>query len=242
MLNGLKRGFKSAAVSLIPGFVKRGIITNYTVNGRLSYAQEGEDLLLTRIIGDIGKGGFFIDIGAHHPQLFSNTYRLYQAGWRGINIDAMPGSMKAFREIRRGDINLEVPISDISEELEFHIFNYPELNTFSKEQADYWSRKESIEIVETVKLTTKTLTSILEEYVSDRKHFDLLSIDVEGLDFRIVRSIDFESYKFSYIIVEDNPLDVQAVIEGDIYRYLTGKGYRLVSKLYYSCLYIYSER
>jgi len=238
MLNGIKKKIKGTFCSLTPGFVKRGIISNYSVNARLSYAQEGEDLLLSRIIGDIGRGGFFVDIGAHHPQLFSNTYKLYEAGWRGINIDAMPGSMKPFEDLRSGDINLEIPISDGEEELEYYIFNHPELNTFSKSQAEHWSGIDSIRIVRTVKLTTRTLASILEKHAPGRKDFDLLSVDVEGLDHKIISTIDFGTYKFRHIIVEDNPADVLSVMEGDIYRTLTANGYKLVSKLYYSCIYM----
>ena len=71
-----------------------------------SYSQEGEDLLLRRIF-EHQKNGFYVDVGAHHPFRFSNTYLLYKCGWRGINIDAMPGSMRLFRRFRARDINIE---------------------------------------------------------------------------------------------------------------------------------------
>lgn len=54
------------------------------------------------------KIGFYVDVGAHHPMRFSNTYFFYRMGWSGINIDAMPGSMKEFKKYRRRDINLEL--------------------------------------------------------------------------------------------------------------------------------------
>ena len=54
-----------------------------------SYSQEGEDILLSRIFRN-QKKGFYVDIGAHHPTRFSNTYYFYKLGWRGINIDAIP--------------------------------------------------------------------------------------------------------------------------------------------------------
>src|SRR5690554_6253894 len=77
---------------------------------RKSYSQEGEDILLEKLFE--GKNdGFYVDVGAHHPRRFSNTYLLYRRGWRGINIDAMPGSMAEFRRLRGRDINLEIPIS-----------------------------------------------------------------------------------------------------------------------------------
>ena len=97
----------------------------------LSYSQEGEDLILKRLF-DGQKKGLYVDVGAHHPKRFSNTYLFYKMGWRGINIDAMPGSMEKFKEVRPEDINIEAAISDKDELLTYYIFNESALNTFSK--------------------------------------------------------------------------------------------------------------
>ena len=40
--------------------------------------------------------GFYIDVGAHDPVRFSNTFYFYRNGWSGINIDPLPGCMKKF--------------------------------------------------------------------------------------------------------------------------------------------------
>ena len=81
--------------------------------------------------------GFYIDVGAHHPKRFSNTYFFYKMGWQGINIDAMPGSMEIFRRQRPRDINIEKPISNCGQVgLTYYAFNEPALNGFSKELSD----------------------------------------------------------------------------------------------------------
>jgi hypothetical protein len=54
--------------------------------------------------------GFYIDVGAHHPFRYSNTHMLYRRGWRGINIDPIPGAKIAFDRFRPGDINLEMGV------------------------------------------------------------------------------------------------------------------------------------
>ncbi|MCP2732462.1 FkbM family methyltransferase, partial [Symplocastrum sp. BBK-W-15] len=95
----------------------------------LSYSQEGEDMIISRFF-EGKKQGFYVDVGAHHPQRFSNTYRFYLQGWRGINIDAMPGSMEIFNKIRANDINLEISISDCNQILTYYEFNEPALNGF----------------------------------------------------------------------------------------------------------------
>ena len=51
-----------------------------------SFSQKGEDLIIERIIGNKEKG-FYIDIGAHNPNVFNNTKRFYVKGWSGINIE-----------------------------------------------------------------------------------------------------------------------------------------------------------
>lgn len=75
-----------------------------------SYALQGEDLILREFF-EYAKNGFYVDVGAHHPFRFSNTYLFYQSGWRGINIDAMPGSMKLFNRFRPKDINIECGVA-----------------------------------------------------------------------------------------------------------------------------------
>lgn len=124
----VKHLFPKSVIQFILYF-KIKFIDGYATN---SYSQEGEDMILRRIFGN-QKNGFYVDVGAHHPKRFSNTYYFYKKGWRGINIDAMPGSMKAFDKIRRRDVNIEKPISDQKQLLTYFAFNEPALNGFSRE-------------------------------------------------------------------------------------------------------------
>ncbi len=62
-------------------------LVHHATQMSMSYGQEGEDIILLRLL-DISKNGFYVDIGAHHPIRFSNTYALYKAGWCGLNVDA----------------------------------------------------------------------------------------------------------------------------------------------------------
>src|SRR5689334_15261611 len=82
---------------------------NCDPNASESYSQEGEDMILARVFEN-QKSGFYVDVGAHHPWRFSNTYMFYRRGWRGLNIDAMPDSMSRFRKARPRDINVEIPV------------------------------------------------------------------------------------------------------------------------------------
>ena len=71
----------------------------------ISYAQNREDVLLNRLFR--GKNsGFYIDVGASHPELFSVTKYFYDKGWNGINIDPISKNIALFNEQRPRDINL----------------------------------------------------------------------------------------------------------------------------------------
>ena len=128
----MKNIIKKLIIKFTPHKLTNIYYNNLLKYASLSYSQEGEDMILKRIFNE-KKNGFYIDVGAHHPKRFSNTHYFYLKGWRGINIDAMPSSMKLFNKQRPKDINLEIAISDKKEVLTYYGFNESALNSFSKE-------------------------------------------------------------------------------------------------------------
>ena len=75
------------------------------------FSSAGEDMILRHLIGSDKMDGFYVDVGAYQPVLSSNTYFFYLNGWRGINIEARPGSQALFDKVRSRDVNLELGIS-----------------------------------------------------------------------------------------------------------------------------------
>ena len=167
-----------------------------------SYSQEGEDMILRRLF-ETKKNGFYVDVGAHHPKRFSNTYYFYKIGWKGINIDAMPKSMKLFNKIRPRDINLEEAVSDKIEELKYYVFNEPALNGFSKGITDKRNGKNGYYVVNTEILKTKTLSKILEQCMSNEQDIDFLSVDVEGFDYHVLAGNDWQRFHPKVILFEE---------------------------------------
>ncbi|MCZ7616055.1 MAG: FkbM family methyltransferase [Ignavibacteriaceae bacterium] len=125
---------------------------------------------------------------------FSNTYYFYKRGWRGINIEPMPGSKNKFDRIRPKDINLEIPISSKEEELTYYIFNEPALNGFSRELSSEGEKLNAYKIVKTVEMKTKTLGSVLDTFLPKGQNIDFMSIDVEGLDSEVLKSNNWDKY------------------------------------------------
>src|SRR5262245_5522584 len=128
-----------------------------------SYSQEGEDLLLRRILNGQQKG-FYVDVGAHHPMRYSNTYLFYKLGWRGINVDAMPGSMELFRKVRPRDINVEAAISETGEILKYYMMDDPALNGFVSEVNLDIYVKSGRKLIGTRDIQTQTMRTLLESH------------------------------------------------------------------------------
>ncbi|HZG38657.1 MAG TPA: FkbM family methyltransferase [Nodosilinea sp.] len=207
----------------------------FYLHHRLSFSQEGEDLVLSRIF-DGQEAGFYVDVGAHHPQRFSNTYLFYLKGWRGINVDAMPGSMDAFNRLRPRDINLEIPISNHpTEDLIYYEFDEPALNGFSKELSLERDRNTNYNIISTKVLKTERLGDILSKYIKPLQTIDFMSVDVEGLDYEVLLSNNWKEFRPKVLVVEDLKNKDEAT-NSDIVNFLLSQGYRPYSKLMYSLI------
>jgi len=197
---------------------------------RFSYSQEGEDLILARIFNE-KNSGFYIDVGAYHPKRLSNTYYFYRRGWHGINIDAMPGGMKTFHELRPRDINLEVAISDRNDEQTYYIFEQKPINTFSQILA-----KEYIDLgyklIDKLPIKAYSLFSILEQHLPEHTVIDFISIDVEGLEINVLKSNNWLKYSPRFILIEELKFDINHLDECDVYRFLVPLGYTFFAKTY----------
>jgi len=209
---------------------------------RLSFAQEAEDLIFadwfaTRIPGP----GFYVDIGAYHPQRFSNTYIFYLMGWRGINVDATPGSMGRFHQRRPGDINLEYAVSDNAENLTHFIFEDGALNTVDPKRVRYLEAATSYRPVETRIVTTIRLDELLERHLPRGQGIDFLTVDVEDMDERVLRSNDWIRFRPAAVIAEDR-VSIRDIRSSMIDQFLGGEGYRPIAKLPRSALYVDARR
>ncbi|MBT8419555.1 MAG: FkbM family methyltransferase, partial [Gammaproteobacteria bacterium] len=73
-----------------------------------------------------------------------------------------------------------------------------------------------------------SLHSILHECAVPRQ-FELLSIDVEGAEYKVLQSLDLLQYRPRLIVIEMHRFDISHPKENDIYSYLGEAGYRMHS-------------
>lgn len=201
------------------------------------YSQEGEDVVLRRIL-ERQSAGFYVDVGAHHPQRFSNTYLFYRQGWRGINIEPNPTAMKLFRRVRRHDINLSVGVAEQEGELTYFMFNEPALNTFSEAQASQMATQSGYKIVKKIRVAVRRLDQLLQENLPEAQTIDFLSVDVEGFDLNVLMSNDWQRYRPHYVVVEAYNLSFSTVAQSPTDIFLTREGYELFAKTANTLIYV----
>lgn len=196
-----------------------------------SYSQEGEDMVLQRIFA--GKEcGFYVDVGAHHPRRFSNTYLFYKRGWQGINIEPNPDAMRAFQSDRKRDQNLKFGISERAETLTYYYFDEPALNSFDAELVNWRLANTPYKVVRTSDIPVERLDHILSNYLPAGVEIDFLSIDVEGLDLAVLKSNDWKLFRPKCVLVEALETSLEETIRSDIYLFMKKQGYELFAKTY----------
>lgn len=201
--------------------------------GKKYYGQWGEDIVLDKFFAEKNRG-FFVDVGAYHPMHYSNTYLLYKNGWRGINIDANPNSIRLFNLHRRRDINLNYGVSENAATKTYFVFNHQSCNTFSAEQKEEMLRKSFIRLIEEKEILCVPLQKLLDEH-APHTPIDLLNIDVEGMGLEVLRSLDWNT-RPRVICVEDDELDLSDP-NSDTCSFLKARGYALHSKVGPTCIY-----
>ena len=197
--------------------------------------------MLARILGNLNiSTGFFVDIGAHHPLRFSNTYFYYRKGWRGINVDALPGTKSLFERMRPRDISIESGVGAQKGTLQYFSFNEPALNTFSEQEA----AKKNIppyHIVETLEIPVVTLKQILDENLPKGTQIDFMTIDAEGFDHEVISSNDWSRYRPRVILIELLNTGIKNLETHPTSQLLESHNYRVFAKTYNTFFFVANE-
>jgi len=203
--------------------------------GKRSYAQSGEDIIADSELGKKKKGRY-IDVGAFHPKLFSNTYLFYKRGWSGVVIEPMPKAREAFLKVRPRDKFVGMGVGAKKDVLEYFEFDDGAANTFSTKQAEKNIKEAGRKLVRKINVAVMPLADILASCLMEDKTIDLMSVDVEGMDLEVLQSNDWKKYRPVLIICEDLEFDFERPQKSGVVKYLMGLGYRLVAKTPYSLI------
>jgi FkbM family methyltransferase len=173
-----------------------------------SFSSAGEDMMLRHMLGSDKMTGFYVDVGAFHPTLFSNTYFFYLNGWQGINIEARPGSKRMFDKVRPRDINIEIGVSSEQGEMTYYFIG--EDSPMNSVSQSFLRQIQMLEHVQSeIPIPTLPLSDVLERHLPKGQSIDFLTVDVEGHDLEVLQSNDWQRFRPRIIVVEDEELDVR---------------------------------
>jgi FkbM family methyltransferase len=193
------------------------------------YSQYGQDIFLVEELFQGKTGGFFVDIGAHDGITLSNTYYLEKnLGWTGICVEPNPTVYAKLLKNRKC-ICLNGAVSDRKGESVFlKVDGYSEmlsgllgkydpkhLQRIEKELRLFGGTKRQITV------PCLDLNEVLTQH--NVRHVDYLSIDTEGSEFDILKSVNFDHIKCAAISVENN------FGEGNLEKLLKSRGFKLIA-------------
>lgn len=172
----------------------RQLQRNHSENFKISYSQCGEDLILRQLLVVLGIPKVsYLDIGAHHPTYLSNTYLFYENGGNGVCVEPDPSLFAAFSKKRPRDTHLNCGVGIVPGEADFFVMSTSTLNTFSKEEAERYQSYGQQRIMKTIRIKLGTINEIIRHHFE--KSPNLVSLDVEGLDYVILQDFDFKKYR-----------------------------------------------
>lgn len=191
----------------LAGMLWRGPRTN---------SQFGEDVFVARFFAG-SPAGTWLDVGAFHPRIASNTARLRRRGWTGINVDADPVKMRLFRWFRASERNVCAAVAGPAAG-----------HALLRRRAR--SSYGSMDRVETTAgpggLPTRTVAEVLAE--TDPERVDFVSIDVEGLEDEVLAGFPFDRYTPELFCVEVLDTTLEGVRGSAVSDRMARHGYRIV--------------
>ena len=200
------------------------------------YSQFGEDAILSKYIPE--SKGFYLDIGSGDPVRGSNTFFLYKKGWTGILIDPLTRNIFSSKIIRRKDKIIQGLVGATNKIYPFFEMYPYEYSTTNHEIVNDLIDRKKARLIREVQLNTLSISKLDLKLTLDQP--SLLSIDCEGLDLEVLKTIDLKTMKFRVICAEDfdfNPVSKSSAIN----QYLNENGYEIVDRAGPSSIYVKSS-
>lgn len=195
-----------------------------------TYSQAGEDAIILYACAMLGipfQECNYLDLGANKPVEMSNTYLFYQQGARGVLLEANPSLIPALKQQRSGDVILNQAVTDKSGDSV--IFNILNLDGLSKigDVSEILAKNQNAKLEQAITIQTITVNDIIQRYFQSKAPV-ILNLDIEGLELQILESIDFETYRPLFLIIEMIPYSetLSAGIKNqELLNYMQSKNY-----------------
>ena len=192
-----------------------------------SKSQDQEDQFLVNSYFKGLCGGTYVELGGLDGVRFSNSHLFHHGlAWKGVLIEPNPNSFAALQVNRPNDDNFNFAVCSQSSEVTFVDSGEGAVTGVLEFMTPSFVRSWHPENAKQTKIRCEPLSNILEQSSLNTKTtmIDFLSLDVEGAEFEVLKTIDFDKVEFGIIFYEaddHNPLKNQAMIT-----FLEERGYR----------------
>ncbi len=165
----------------------------------ISYAQNFEDVVLSRALGDVARGTY-VDVGAFEAVRDSVTWTFYRRGWSGALVEPVPSLADALREQRPRDVTIAAAAGAARRSAQL----YTALPTGNSTLLDSYGAELAGTLVtaEEILVPVAPLDDLLAEAGFEGRTIHFCSIDVEGSEADVLAGFDLERWRPWILVVE----------------------------------------
>lgn len=195
----------------------------------MTHSQNNEEQLILRYFGT--EVGTFLDLGANDGVTLSNTRSCVLRGWKGVLVDASPTifpRLEASAKGHEGVICINAAIGSVNAKVKLHDSgphlgkgDAALLSTILAAEVPQWEASGNT----FTDAVTDCMTFDRLIDVSPYKTFDLISIDIEGMDMEVLRQMDLTALGCRMLIIEHEHLNADEMVA-----YANMHGLRLSTK------------
>lgn len=195
---------------------------------RTIFGQEVEDGLRRAFFSDTERG-YFVEVGANHPERSSQTFDLERSGWTGVLIEPQPDLAEELRQRRSAKVYAEGCSSRANSGSRMTLHLAGGHSSFDK----------SLNLAEikphgAIEVPVRTLDQLLTD--AGIPYIDFISIDVEGHELEVLDGFDLARWRPRLILIEDLILHLR------LHRSLTQRGYRWLRRTGINNWYVPSDK
>lgn len=206
----------------------------------ISYSQCGEDLIIDCILKQLKiNNPSYLDLGANHPMHLSNTFLFYKMGFCGVCVEPDPFLFQKLKKKRTRDKCLMIGASsnEKNSKANFFIMSSRTLNTFLDHEAKKFT-KEGHKIESMINVPIMSVNRIISENFKTKPNF--VSLDIEGLDFDVLKHFNFEKYRPEIFCIETLTYTKKAGEKklNDIIAYMGEKKYFVYADTYINTIFV----
>ncbi len=221
----------------------------FNTKKNITFSQHGEDKIFELLLTSLFKTTHpcrYLDIGSNDPVKNSNTYLFYINGGSGVLCEPNPIFKLRTAILRPRDTfyNAGIAFDDARSAIYYDFGENSGLNTFSEsvgENVEKNWKHMGAKLKRKVSLPLLDVNEILEKHF--KNGLDLLSIDVEGLDFAIVKLINFELFRPKLLCMEADMANIRRQCgDNNLISYLNNNGYLWVATTHANLVFADSTR